>query len=132
MLDTRGVEAAADPAVSRRFVAAVAAARRRGPVRFVAPSAVLVEVYRGAASADAGVDRLIGRGECQVVERLPRATSRAAAVRRRRRPGASAVDAIVAEEAAGHPGCYLLTSDADADADALTAIKARRTTVLVV
>lgn len=128
VLDTRGVEAAADPAVSARFRAAIAAARRRGTIRLIAPSAVLIEAFPGHPSTDVAIDRMVGRGECDVVERLPVAAARRAASRRQRHPAASAIDALVAETAAERPGSFILTSD---HRD-LEAIRSRRTTVLAI
>jgi hypothetical protein len=80
------------------------------------PSAVLIECLQGHAGRDANENRLLKA--CAIVEVVPQALARRAALLRRLARRGSAVDALVV--ASAEPGGVVLTSD-PADLEALAA-----------
>jgi hypothetical protein len=80
------------------------------------PSAVLIECVQGHAGRDANENRLLKA--CAIVEVVPQALARRAALLRRLARRGSAVDALVV--ASAEPGDVVLTSD-PADLEALAA-----------
>jgi hypothetical protein len=80
------------------------------------PSAVLIECLQGHAGRDANENRLLKA--CAIVEIVPQALARRAALLRRRARRGSAVDALVV--ASAEPGGVVFTSD-PADLEALAA-----------
>jgi len=86
------------------LIAEIRAGRSRPPLVL---SPVLVECLRGDAGRDAPVNRLLKA--CDLVEEIPQALARRAALLRARARRGSAVDALVV--AAAEPRGTVLTSD---------------------
>lgn len=122
VLDAEAVSALAWPTESgvagRRAQAVLAEAHRRSALVRI-PAAVLAEVYRGSAR-DAGIDRLVGRGNrvMPLDHRIARLAG--ALLGRRRLDSRHAVDATVVATAARLGGAVVLTAD-PADLRALAA-----------
>lgn len=115
VLDAEAVSVLAWPeergVASRRAQAVLAEAERRSALVRI-PAAVLTEVYRGSAR-DAGVDRLVGRGNrvTPLDHRIARLAG--ALLGRRRLDSRHAVDATVVATAARLGGAVVLTGDPD-------------------
>jgi len=114
ILDTEALSALARPRTARRRHERVRAAlrsaeRRNEPVRV--PSAVLVELYRGAGT-DEAIDHVLGRGFARVVTtggRIARIAGHLLAVAGR--DSELAIDALVVATAVRLGGEMILTHD---------------------
>ncbi|MBI4525640.1 MAG: hypothetical protein HY695_17730 [Deltaproteobacteria bacterium] len=105
VLDSGGVSRLAER--SREAVALILALRELGLWPPVVPSVVLVECLQGHAGRDALANRFLKT--CDVVEGIPEALARRAALLRRQARRGSAVDALVV--AFAESGGTALTSD---------------------
>ncbi len=94
---------------SRQAAAFILALREEGLWPPVVPSVVLVECLQAHAGRDALANRFLKT--CDVVEAIPEALARRAALLRRRSRRGSAVDALVV--AFAEPDGTALTSDVD-------------------
>jgi hypothetical protein len=121
VLDSGGVSRLAER--SRQAAALILALREVGLWPPVVPSVVLVECLQGHAGRDAPANRFLKT--CDVVEEIPEALARRAALLRRQARRGSAVDALVV--AFAEPDGTALTSDLD-DLEAL-AERANRVSV---
>lgn len=105
VLDSGGVSRLAER--SRQAAALLLAFRELDLWPPLVPSVVLVECLQGHASRDALTNRFLRT--CDIVEVIPEALARRAALLRRQAHRGSAVDAIVV--ALAEPGGTVLTSD---------------------
>jgi hypothetical protein len=112
VLDSGGVSRLAQR--SRQTAALILALREVDLWPPLVPTLVLVECLQGHAGRDALTNRFLKT--CDLVESVPEAVARRAALLRRKARRGSAVDAIVV--AVAEPGGTVLTSDPD-DLDAL-------------
>ncbi len=107
VLDSGGVSRLAER--SRQAAALILAFQELHLWPPLVPSVVLVECLQGHAGRDALTNRFLKA--CDIVEVVPEAIARRAAMLRRQARRGSAVDAIVV--ALAEPGGSVLTSDAD-------------------
>lgn len=105
VLDSSGVSRLAER--SRQAAALLLAFRELDLWPPLVPSVVLVECLQGHAGRDALTNRFLRT--CDIVEVIPEALARRAALLRRQAHRGSAVDAIVV--ALAEPGGTVLTSD---------------------
>jgi predicted nucleic acid-binding protein len=105
VLDSGGVSRLAER--SRKAAALILALREVGLWPPLVPSVVLVECLRGHAGRDAVTNRFLKT--CDIVETVPQALARRAAVLRGKARRGSAVDAVVV--ALAEPGGTVVTSD---------------------
>jgi hypothetical protein len=105
VLDSGGVSRLAER--SRQAAALILAFRELDLWPPMVPSVVLVECLQGHAGRDALTNRFLRT--CDIVEVIPEALARRAALLRRQAHRGSAVDAIVV--ALAEPGGTVLTSD---------------------
>jgi predicted nucleic acid-binding protein len=107
VLDSGGVSRLAER--SRQAAALILALRELDVWPPVVPSVVLVECLQGRVGRDALANRLLKT--CDVVEVLPEALARRAALLRRKARRGSAVDAVLV--ALAEPAGTVVTSDPD-------------------
>ena len=107
VLDSGGVSRLAER--SRRAAALIGALRELDLWPPFVPSIVLVECLRGHPGRDALANRFLKT--CDVVEEIPEALARRAALLRRKARRGSAVDALVV--ALAEPDGTVVTSDPD-------------------
>ncbi len=114
ILDSGGVSGLAKP--SSDMLVLMRTLREEGHWPPKVPSVVLIECLQGHAGRDANENRLLKA--CEVVDEVPEALARRAALLRRLARRGSAVDALVV--ASAEPGGVVLTSD-PGDLEALAA-----------